>query len=123
MKKLDLKDFNITEMDGYDEAIASANWAYRRFGGVWQGLIYALLVAGGYGGYVTGGEYGILPWLLSGLMFYGLNQYDITLVALWNSTERERVITQFVTDNLSTIIEDMEVIDSNENLDGTFEDE
>ena len=114
MKKL----VDPTKMEGYQDAIDNGDWATPRFGGVWQGITYAVLVVGGYLA-VQDSEWHLLPWIMTGIMYWVITKYDSICVTLWNRQEYERVMTEFITDNIQTILEDSEVSDSKENLDGT----
>lgn len=105
-------------------------WAKHTFGGLWQGVIYAVLV------YMTiailgatGGNYLLALWVgvTTIVGFWAITKYDKLLVSLWNQRELEDVVTKYTLKNLDSLlpplIDDEYPIDSTENLDGTKGDE
>jgi len=113
-----MKKIDPSKMEGFQEAVDDGDWATERFGGVWKGITYGIIVVGGYFA-MQDSEWHLLPWLITGTMYWVITKYDSMCVTLWNQREYERVVTEFVTNNIQTILDDSEVIDSKENLDGT----
>lgn len=105
-------------------------WARRTFDGIWQGVIYAVLV------YTTiailgatGGNYLLALWVgvTTIVGFWAITKYDKMLVSLWNQRELEEVVTQYTIKNLDRLLpstlEKSYPLDSIGNLDGTKGDE
>jgi len=119
-----IKGVDISDSKGLQDALADGEWAKPRFGGMWQGLIYAVIASSAYLMYQAGGDNLTLtvPWALCGVMFYVLVKYDSTLVHLWNYYEKDRIVSEYIASNLEEIMSDSQDIDSINDLDGTFED-
>lgn len=119
-----IKGVDITKNDGLQAALADGNWAQRRFGGMWQGLIYAVIVSGAYLFYQAVDDLtATIPWVLCGIMFYAIVAYDSTMVHLWNYIEKDRILADYIKDNLEDLLDNAEVLDSIDDLDGTNGDE
>lgn len=109
-----------------EELSKEGTWVHRSFGGVWQGVLYAAIVAWGIILYGAIGSYHLpiatTVWLA--VQFWCMVAYDKTLVSYWNQYERDRIIAQWLHKNIDRVKDDVtQVTVIKGNLDGTSGDE
>jgi hypothetical protein len=117
-----MKEVNIKEHAGIQEALDKTPMMRRQFGGLWQPITYAGLVALAYAISLLSLGLGIITGFIMLLLFYLSTQYDKYLTSLVNQNRREMAITKYITENIGEFV-DTEVVDSKEDLDGTKGDE
>lgn len=118
---------DINEHEGLQEHMKNIPTVPRTFGGIWPGIMWALVVFQTVAVYGAGGS----AWLASGVgivmgtLLFLLLRYDRIFTQLVNQNVREYSIQEYIINNISDFLDPpaSQASDSEGNLDGTNGDE